>query len=134
MPKIIAWYFVGMEETFVDQTGVFFFRWFVCKESACQFRRLRFDPWVRKIPWIREWQPNSIFLLGKFTDRGAWWAITHGVAKSQTPEQRSTHTNVSCFLQLYCFIKLFTKFCLEPVSLLHPKQTMRKLTRQAITK
>ena len=22
-----------------------------CKEPACQYRRLRFDPWVRKIPW-----------------------------------------------------------------------------------
>ena len=24
MPEIIAWYFVGMQETFVDQTGVLF--------------------------------------------------------------------------------------------------------------
>ena len=25
------------------------------KESACQCRRCRFDPWVRKIPWGRKW-------------------------------------------------------------------------------
>ena len=25
-----------------------------CKESACQCRRPRFDPWNRKIPWRRE--------------------------------------------------------------------------------
>ena len=25
----------------------------------------RFDPWVNKIPWRREWQPNPIFLPGK---------------------------------------------------------------------
>ena len=25
----------------------------------------RFDPWVRKIPWIRAWQPIPIFLPGK---------------------------------------------------------------------
>ena len=24
------------------------------KESACQCRRLGFDPWVRKIPWRRK--------------------------------------------------------------------------------
>ena len=24
-----------------------------------------FDPWVRKIPWRREWQPTSVFLPGK---------------------------------------------------------------------
>ena len=37
----------------------------VLKESACQCRRPRFDPWVRKIPWRRKWQPISVFLPGK---------------------------------------------------------------------
>ena len=32
------------------------------KESACQCRRHRFDPWVGKIPWRREWQPTPVFL------------------------------------------------------------------------
>ena len=27
-------------------------------------RRPRFNPWVRKIPWRREWQPTPIFLPG----------------------------------------------------------------------
>ena len=39
------------------------------KESACQWRRrkrLRFDPWVGKIPWRRKWQPALVFLTGKF--------------------------------------------------------------------
>ena len=38
------------------------------KESTCQCRRLqrlRFDPWVRKTPWRREWQPPPIFLPGE---------------------------------------------------------------------
>ena len=35
------------------------------KESTCQCRRPRFDPWVRKIPWRREWQSMSVFLPGK---------------------------------------------------------------------
>ena len=25
-----------------------------------------FDPWVRKSPWNRKWQPTPVFLLGKF--------------------------------------------------------------------
>ena len=33
------------------------------------------NPWVRKIPWKREWQPTPVFLLGK---------IIHGAAKSWT--------------------------------------------------
>ena len=39
------------------------------KEPACQCRRCErheFDPWVRKIPWMRAWQPTPIFLPGEF--------------------------------------------------------------------
>ena len=32
------------------------------KESACKCGRLRFDPWVGKIPWKRKWQPAPVFL------------------------------------------------------------------------
>ena len=28
-------------------------------------RRCGFDPWVRKIPWRRQWQPTPVFLPGK---------------------------------------------------------------------
>ena len=37
----------------------------VVKESVCQCRRHGFDPWVRKIPWRRKWQPTPVFLPGK---------------------------------------------------------------------
>ena len=47
-------------------------------------REHEFDPWVRKIPWRRTWQPTPVFLPGKSMDGGAWWATVHGVAKSQT--------------------------------------------------
>ena len=55
------------------------------KEPACQFRRCKrwwLHPWVEKIPWRREWQPTPVFLPGEPHDRGPWWAIVHGVAKS----------------------------------------------------
>ena len=35
------------------------------KDSACQWRRCGFNPWVRKIPWRRSWQPTSVFLPGE---------------------------------------------------------------------
>ena len=38
------------------------------KKSSCQCRRhkrLEFDPWVRKIPWSRKWQPTPVFLAWK---------------------------------------------------------------------
>ena len=37
--------------------------WLSSKESACQCRRHRFDPWVRKIPWRRK--PTPVLLSGK---------------------------------------------------------------------
>ena len=49
--------------------AVVFPRWHSGKESTCQcwrFRRLRFDPWVGKIPWSRKWQHTPVFLPGKF--------------------------------------------------------------------
>jgi len=38
------------------------------KEPACQFRRCKrhgFDPWIRKIPWRRAWQPTPVLLPGE---------------------------------------------------------------------
>ena len=35
------------------------------KEPACQCRRCRFNPWVRKIPWRRAWQLTPVFLPGE---------------------------------------------------------------------
>ena len=39
------------------------------KEPACRcmrHKRCGFDPWVRKIPWRRAWQPTPVFLPGEF--------------------------------------------------------------------
>ena len=35
------------------------------KQTTCQGRRLRLDPWIEKIPWKREWQPTPVFLPGE---------------------------------------------------------------------
>ena len=40
--------------------------WRSDKESTCQCRRCGFDPWFRKIPWRRKWQPTPVFLPGEF--------------------------------------------------------------------
>ena len=40
-------------------------RWHSGRESACQCRRCRFNPWVSKLPWRRQWQPIPIFLPEK---------------------------------------------------------------------
>ena len=47
-------------------------RWLNGKESSCQCRRqrrLKFNPWVGKIPWKRKWQHTAVFLPGKSMDK-----------------------------------------------------------------
>ena len=68
------------------------------KESARQCRRYKrhgFGPWVRKIPWTREWKPTPVFLPGKFhiqmslTGYSPW-----GHQESDMTERISTHKNI----------------------------------------
>ena len=59
--------------------------WLSGKESICQCRWLRFDPWVRKIPWGRKWQPTPVFLPGKSHGRRDLEGCSPwGLKKSQT--------------------------------------------------
>ena len=44
-------------------------RWFTGKESTCQCRRHGFNPWIRKIPWKRKWQPTPVFLPRRFHEQ-----------------------------------------------------------------
>ena len=38
------------------------------------------------------WHPTPVLLPGKSLDRGAWWAVVHGVAKSRTQLSDFTFT------------------------------------------
>ena len=58
------------------------------KEPTCQHRthkRRGFDPWIRKVPWRRAWQPTPVqSCLENTMDKGAWRVIVHRVTKSLT--------------------------------------------------
>ena len=50
-----------------------------------RWRRHRFDPWVRKTPWRRKWQPTPVFLPGKsLGQRSLVGYSPWGSKKSQT--------------------------------------------------
>ena len=59
--------------------------------NAGDARDVDVSSWVGKIPWRRAWQPTSVFLPGKFQDRGVW--RVHGVTKSQIRLSTHTHTH-----------------------------------------
>ena len=59
-------------------------RWLSGKESKCQHRRRRFDPWIGKIPRRWEWQPVPICLPGKPHGQRSPVGTVSRVAKSRT--------------------------------------------------
>ena len=51
------------------------------QKDCLQHRRPGFNPWVRKIPWRRKWQPTPVDCLENPMDREAWWATTYAVTR-----------------------------------------------------
>ena len=47
-------------------------------------RRHGFDPWVKKSPWRRAWQPTPVFLPGESHGQRSLVGYNHRVVKSQT--------------------------------------------------
>ena len=77
-----------------------------------------FDPWVRKIPRRRAWQPTSVVLPGEsHGQRSLAGSVVHVVAKSQTGLKRlnteaciHTHTHIYVIdLSLPILYKVKTK-------------------------
>ena len=62
--------------------------WSSAKEPTCQCRRCRkggFDPYIKKIPWRKKWQPTPVFLPEKLHgQRSLAGYLAHGFTKSRT--------------------------------------------------
>ena len=59
-----------------------FFREMSIEFQCRRHKRYRFDPWVGKIPWRREWQPTSLFLPREFP-----WTEEPGRLQSIGPQR-----------------------------------------------
>ena len=70
--------------------------WLSGKESTCQCRRGRFNPWVGKIPWRRKWQLTPVFLPGKFHGQRSLVGYSPcGHKESDTTEWACTHAKMN---------------------------------------
>ena len=84
--------------------------WFSDKEPAYRWRRLEFDPWVRKIPWRRKWQPTLLFLPreshGKrsLVDYGPWGHKE--LDTTEVTEHPHTHLKINKLNQISCNDKI----------------------------
>ena len=73
-------------------------RWYSGEESTCQRRRhqrRRFDPWVGKSLYRRNWQPTPVFLPEKFQGQRILVGFNPWVAKSRSQLSMHAHTILS---------------------------------------
>ena len=68
------------------------------KEPACRHRRCEFDPWVRKIPWRREWQPTPVFLPGESRSQRSLAGYSPCGDKALDTFEETLHTYTGCLL------------------------------------
>ena len=73
------------------------------KEFTSQCRRckrLRLDPWVRKIPWRRKWQATPTFLPGESHEQRSLVSYNpQGRKESNTTEYTHTHTHTQKIIE-----------------------------------
>ena len=63
------------------------------KKSACQCRRHRFDPWVRKISWRRR-KNTLVFLPGKFHGQRSLEGYSSWYCKESDRTEHNAHISV----------------------------------------
>ena len=87
-----------------------------------QYRRPEFNPWVRKLPWRREWQPTSVFVPGEFHGQRTLAGYSpRGCKESDLTEQRAHERSIvskMCALNLTSFPSSCVWFTIT-VSFLH---------------
>ena len=88
------------------------------KNVCLQCGRPRFNPWVRKIPWRRMWQPTPVLLPGKFHGwRNLVGYSLWGCKESDTTERLHFQFSLSSH---FCHVQLFetpqTVACQTPLS------------------
>ena len=84
-------------------------------EVFCR-RKLRFNQWVRKIPWRRKWQPTPVFLPGKLHGQRSLVGYSSWDCKESDTTERLTHISFwgdwLAFLEVWSNVLLFLKvFC-----------------------
>ena len=57
-------------------------------------RETGFDPWVRKIPWRRKWQPTPVILSGESHGQRSLAGYSPWGHKESDATERLTHTEM----------------------------------------
>ena len=92
--------------------------------NAGDHKRCQFDPWFRKIPWRRAWQPTLVFMHRESHGQRTLAGYSPGVTQSRT-----WLSNLACLLSSFqvsfrvcTYLKASDKSRLQPVSQVWPFQ------------
>ena len=90
--------------------SLFVIPWWLRWERIClQCRRSGFNPWVRKVPWRREWLPTPVFLSGEFYGQRSLAGYNpQGHREADTTEQLSSTSSSS--LEKTTLLHIITHF------------------------
>ena len=77
--------------------------WWLRQERICmQCRRLRFNPWTRKMPWKTEWLPTPVFLSREFYRQGSLAGYSPLSHKESDMTEQLTLSLFSCVCVCVC--------------------------------
>ena len=76
--------------------------WLTWYRICLQCKRPKFNSWVRKIPWRREWLPTPIFLPGEFHRQRHLMGYSPWSHKELDMTERLTLYSHPKGLKLYC--------------------------------
>ena len=63
------------------------------EDSTCQYRRHKFDYWVRQVPGEGDGNPLQYPCLGNLVGGGVWLALVYGVSKESDMTELLNETN-----------------------------------------
>ena len=73
------------------------------KEPACQCRRHKrhgFDPWARKVPWRKAWQPTPVFLPGESRGQKSLAGYSRRGRKESDMTEATSHVLVTEWIRI----------------------------------
>ena len=76
--------------------------------NLLQYRRPRFNAWVRKIPWRRAWQPTPVFLPAELHGQRSLADSSPWGHKESDKTEQPTHSSPSWYTLISSLIQIFS--------------------------
>ena len=107
----------AFSENMVEYTYIFWVasQWWSWKDRPVNAgdkgeRRHGFDPWVRKIPWSRKWQPTPVFLPEKYHGQRSLVDYSPWGYKELDTTEHATHVLLNPYKMLVMYVFIYSSY------------------------